>query len=135
MKILRAGVLYFALVFGAGFILGPIRLYFVVPRIGTRMAELMETPIMMAVIFFAAKWVVRRLEIPPYPGMRLGTGFIAFILLLTAEFGFVLWLQGLSISDYIAARDPVSGAVYYISLGIFAIMPMLVEKRRKHTFS
>ncbi|MGD0822681.1 MAG: hypothetical protein ABSA71_18260 [Desulfomonilia bacterium] len=50
MKILKAGVLYFVLVFGASFILGPIRLLWVVPYFGTRMAELMETPIMIAVI-------------------------------------------------------------------------------------
>jgi len=135
MKALKAGALYFALVFGAGFILGPIRLYFVVPSIGTRMAELMEIPIMIAVIFFAARWVVRRLGIPPTPGIRLGMGCTAFVLLLAAEFGFVLWLQGLSISEYLATRDPVSGTVYYISLGVFAIMPILVEKRRAHHFS
>ena len=46
MQILKAGVLYFALVFGAGFVLGPIRILWVVPRFGTSMAELMETPIM-----------------------------------------------------------------------------------------
>ena len=45
MQILKAGVLYFALVFGAGFVLGAIRIMWVVPRFGTRIAELMETPI------------------------------------------------------------------------------------------
>jgi hypothetical protein len=36
MQILRAGVFYFALVFGAGFVLGTIRTLWVVPRVGTR---------------------------------------------------------------------------------------------------
>ncbi len=49
MQILKAGALYFALVLGAGFVLGPIRILWVVPRIGTRMAELMETPIIFKV--------------------------------------------------------------------------------------
>jgi hypothetical protein len=35
MQILKAGVLYFALVFGAGFVLGPIRILWAVPRLGT----------------------------------------------------------------------------------------------------
>jgi hypothetical protein len=95
----------------------------------------MEIPIMIAVIFFSARWVVRHLGIPPTSGSRLGMGCTAFVLLLAAEFGFVLWLQGLSISDYLATRDPVSGAVYYISLGVFAIMPILVEKRKVNNFS
>ena len=50
MQILKAGALYFALVFGAGFVLGPIRILWVVPHFGTRLAELMETPIMFVVI-------------------------------------------------------------------------------------
>jgi hypothetical protein len=129
MKILKAGLLYFALVFGAGFILGPIRILFVAPRFGTRMAELMETPIMIAVIIVAARWIVRRLALPPMLTDRLGMGCIALGLLLLAEFTLVLWLRGLSISEYLASRDPVSGTVYYVSLGVFAIMPLLVARR------
>jgi hypothetical protein len=36
LNILKAAVVYFALVFGAGFILGPIRILFIVPRFGVR---------------------------------------------------------------------------------------------------
>jgi hypothetical protein len=53
MQILKADTLYFALVFGAGFVLGPIRILWAVPRFGTRMAELMETPIMFVVTMSA----------------------------------------------------------------------------------
>ena len=49
MRIVKAGVLYFALVFGAGFVLGTIRTLWIVPRLGTRMAEMMETPIMLMI--------------------------------------------------------------------------------------
>ncbi len=37
MHILKAGVLYFALVFGAGFVLGIIRILFKVPNVGMKM--------------------------------------------------------------------------------------------------
>jgi hypothetical protein len=40
MRILQAGVLYFALAFGAGFVLGPIRLLWAAPTFGTKAAEL-----------------------------------------------------------------------------------------------
>ena len=56
-------------------------------------------------------------------------GCIALALLLVAEFTLVLWLRGLSIPDYFASRDPVSGMVYYVMLGVFAIMPLLVARR------
>ena len=128
MRILRAGILYFALVFGAGFVLGSIRTLWVVSRFGTRMAELMETPIMFAVTIVAARWGVRRLTVPSTPSRRLGMGCVALALLLVAEFTLVLWLRSLSISEYFASRDPVSGTVYYVMLGVFAIMPLLVAR-------
>jgi type IV secretory pathway TrbD component len=54
-------------------------------------------------------------------------GGIALCLLLVAEFGLVLWLRGLSIREYLATRDPVSGTVYYVMLGAFALMPLLLS--------
>jgi len=129
MQILKAGVLYFALVFGAGFVLGPIRILWAVPRFGTRVAELMETPVMLVVTILAARWIVRRLAVPPKLSSRLGMGCVGLGLMLVAEFTLVLWLQGLSISEYLASRDPVSGTVYYVMLGVFCIMPLLVPPR------
>jgi hypothetical protein len=129
MQMLKAGALYFALVFGAGFLLGPIRILWAVPRFGTRMAELMEAPIMFVVIILAARWIIRRFSVPSTPSRRLGMGCMALGLLLVAEFTLVLWLQGLSIADYLASRDPVSGTVYYLMLGVFAIMPLLMARR------
>jgi hypothetical protein len=128
-KIFKAGLVYFIFVFGAGFILGPVRLLWVVPRFGTRVAELMEIPLMVAVIVFAARWIIRHFSVSPRPASRLGMGFIALGLLLAAEFTFVLKLRDLSIHEYLATRDPVSGTAYYISLGLFAIMPLLVARR------
>lgn len=129
MQILKAGVLYFAFVFGAGFVLGIVRTLSVVPRVGTRSAELMEAPVMLLVTIVAARWIVRHLAIPYVPSARLGMGGIGLSLLLVAEFGLVLWLRGISIREYFATRDPVSGAVYYVLLGMFAVMPLLVARR------
>ena len=99
MRILKAGVLYFALVFGAGFILGPIRIAWVVPRLGTRTAELLETPIMLVITVMAARWIVRRLAVPPTWSSRLGMGSIALALMLFAEFTLVLSLRAMSLRD------------------------------------
>ncbi len=124
-RLLRLGVIYFVLVFGAGCILGPIRVLWLVPRMGQRMAELVETPIMLVVIIFSARWVVRRLAVPATPFQRLTVGLVALVLLLMCEFAVVLWLRGLSIAEYFASRDPVAGAVYLVMLGLFAAMPLL----------
>jgi hypothetical protein len=129
MQVVKAGVLYFTLVFGAGFVLGTIRTLWVVPRVGTRKAELMETPIMLVVTIVAARWTVLRLSVPHASSARFGMGCMALTLMLIAEFGFVLWIRGLSIRKYFSTRDPVSGTVYYAMLGVFAIMPLLVARR------
>jgi type IV secretory pathway TrbD component len=56
-------------------------------------------------------------------------GGVALSLLLIAEFTLVLWLRGLSIRQYLAARDPVSETVYYLMLAVFAVTPFLVARR------
>lgn len=128
VQILKAGVLYFAGVFGAGFVLGTIRTLWVAPRLGTRKAELTVAPAMLVVIIVASRWVALHLAVPWAPSARLGMGGIGLCLLLVAEFGLVLRLRGLSIREYLATRDPVSGTVYYVMLGMFAIMPVLVAR-------
>jgi hypothetical protein len=55
MQMLKASVLYFTLVFGAGFLLGPIRILWIVPRLGVRTAELLEAPIMLAITIATAR--------------------------------------------------------------------------------
>ena len=129
MQILKAGALYFGLVFGAGFILGPIRIIWVVPLVGARVAELMELPIMLVITVVAARWVIRRYGIPSTLSSRLGMGCMALSLLLIAEFGLVLRLRGLSMEEYFAATDPISGVAFLVMQGIFASVPLMVARR------
>jgi hypothetical protein len=129
MQILKSAVLYFAVVFGAGFVLGPIRILWAVPRFGARMAELMEMPLMLVVIVVSARSIVRRLALPSVLS-RLGMGGVALVLLLGAEFALMLPIRGLSIRAYVASLDPVSGPVYFVMVGAFALMPLVVARRR-----
>lgn len=125
--LLVAAATYFFLVFCAGFVLGIVRVVWLVPTLGTRWAELIEIPLMLGVIVLAADWVVRRFDVRGRPGMvRAGVGSLALALLLAAEFTVVLRLRGLSLSEYFASRDPVSGAAYLFSLILFAAMPAIV---------
>ena len=133
MKILRAGVFYFMLVFAAGFVLGPIRLAWLVPSVGERTAELMEMPLMLAVVIVAARWTLQRYAVAGLPSHRLAIGCVALGLLVRAEAVIVHFIRGLSIRRYLANRDPVAAAVYYLMLGVFAIMPILVGSSRPKT--
>ncbi len=54
---------------------------------------------------------------------------MALGLMLVAEFGLVLWVRGMSIRQYFATRDRLSGTVYYLLLGVYAIIPLLVGRK------
>jgi hypothetical protein len=124
-RVIAAGVLYFAMVFGAGFVLGPIRVLWLVPRVGDRAAELIEAPIMLAVIVVAARWIARR--VGGGAATRTATGAIALALLLGAELAFVHWFWRMSIAQYVGNRDLVGFGVYVVLLALFAAMPALLR--------
>jgi hypothetical protein len=132
-EIVKQAALCFALVFGAGFILGPIRILLVIPRVGVRTAELMESPIMLMVIIAASRWMVRRFPEPSNLPGRLAMGFIALALMLGAEVSLALILRGISLREYLSTRDPVSGSVYYALLVVFAILPAYWSNHARQT--
>lgn len=91
----------------------------------------MEAPIMFTITVLASHWVLRRLAIrASFPG-RIAVGLIALGLLLLTEFTVVLWIRGLTIAEYLAGRDPVSGTVFVVLLAAFALMPLLGIGRSK----
>jgi len=128
MHTLKAGILYFILVFGAGFLLGPMRVLWLVPRVGVRTAELIESPIMFVVIFLAARWIVRRITPIITAGQRLGIGVVALFLLVSVEIVLTPILWGVSFVDYLKGRDPIANTAFAIMLLLFALMPLLLAR-------
>ena len=122
---IRASFLYFALVMGAGFLLGSVRVLFVVPHLGERWAELAEMPIMAMVIFVAAGYILRRYPEVQTRGRALVVGFTALALSVSAELVLAVVLQSQSLAEYLASRDKISGSVYLAMLVVFALMPRL----------
>jgi hypothetical protein len=128
-QVVKAGSIYFALVFGAGFVLGTIRVLWLVPAVGTRTAELLEMPAMLTVISLSARWVARHFTVPYTASSRLAMGGLGLLLILVVDFTVVLWIRGRSFSQYFEAFDPVAGTAYFVMLGVFAVMPLLVVRR------
>lgn len=128
---LRYGIVYFALVFGAGFVLGTIRVLAVAPRIGARYAELIEMPVMLAVIYLAARFVVSKMHPAKSTLPFLVTGLVALALLLAIEFTLVLGLQGISLEQYLDSRDAIAFGAYLASLIVYALMPLILGVRQR----
>jgi hypothetical protein len=129
LNTIRAALVYFAIVLGTGFVLGVFRVPILVPRIGERWAELLEMPIMAAVIVFAAGYVLRRFPEICSPGRSLMAGFLALALSITAELGLAVLLQNQTLADFIRSRDKISGSVYIGLLLVFAVMPRIRQSR------
>jgi hypothetical protein len=130
-SVLRIATAYATAVFGAGFVLGSMRVLVVEPRIGARAAELLELPFMIAASFLAAGWVNRRLDAGDPFGRRLAVGAVALVVLLAAEAVTGLALRGASLRDALVNPDPIAGPLYYFSLALFAALPALRAARRR----
>lgn len=106
MKILQTAVLYFLLVFGAGFVLGTGRVLFLVPLLGERAAELLEMPLMLGVIVFAARWIVLYRLAAPRLSTTLSVGFLSLGIILFAELGVGMCLRGMSATEVFLEPRP-----------------------------
>jgi len=116
-----ATLTYFGLVFGVGFILGVIRVLWVVPFAGVRNAELLEQPLMLAAIFLIARWTIKHpaRELSRVDTLRMG--LVALLILILAEVLVALFIN----PD--RPRDTLSGIVYLMMLGIFGLMPWFLS--------
>lgn len=129
MNVFKPAVVYFLFVFGAGFVLGTVRVLLILPLVGERTAELLEMPLMLTVIVFAARWMNRHLLADADARRKLIVGLIAMGLVLAADLLVGIALRGMSPSEALFHRDPISGTAYYLSLLLFAGMPWLLVCR------
>jgi hypothetical protein len=125
LQTIKAGLAYFAIVLGTGFVLGVVRVPFLVPRLGERWAELAEMPIMAAVIYGAAGYILRRFPDIATRRKSLLAGVLALALSVAAELALATVLQDRTLGEFIGSRDKVSGSVYVALLLVFAVMPRL----------
>lgn len=122
---IRAGLLYFALVFAAGFVLGPIRVLVLTPRLGDLGAVMVEAPLMLTAIALAGLWLARRGVMPVGVAARLKVGAVALACLFTAEIGTALALRGSSLAEYGARLREPPGLVFLALATFFALFPAI----------
>jgi len=118
------GFVYFLLTFTAAFAFGCIRVPLLVPRIGTRYAELLEMPFLLYAIMLTSQYVVRHFNV----GSGIGAGIFALAIELCAEVG-MMYIRGdssiASVKKQIREHDPISGSAFIAMLAVYAAMPMI----------
>ena len=125
----KAGALYAIIVFLIGFVLGTIRVLVVAPRLGETIAVILEAPVILAASWFVCRWCVGRLSVRRTVPPRLLMGFVAFLVLMSAEVGLGAVL-GRSLVDQLAAYKSSPGAIGPGAQMIFAVFPVIQVLRQ-----
>src|SRR6266446_9685465 len=120
MRPLKAGVIYFLLVFLVGWILGPFRELWAVPHFGRMTAMLSEAFIMLVAMIVAAQWVIRRFHVPRTLPATISMGIVAIGLRFPAEIVGVHWMRGLSVRDYLTGFLTAPDVVSLLMFPLFA---------------
>ena len=123
MRVTLAMLFYFGLVFGVGFLLGPIRVLWLEPRFGPIIATACEAPFMLLAILVAARWVPRVLNIQRDSKALVLIGLGSLVLLQIADFTIGFWLRGISPKEQFVQLLTGQGNIYVVLLALFAIMP------------
>ena len=126
MRAVKAGVVYFLLIFAIGWILGPIRELWAVPHFGRVEATLLEAIIMLIAMVVAARWVIRRFEVPQTTPATIAIGLVALGLLIPAEIAGVVFVRGLFLQDYFSSFLTAPGMISMVMFLLFAAMPTLI---------
>jgi hypothetical protein len=120
---IKAGAAYFFMVFALGFVLGTIRVLWLVPNIGEMAAVLAEQPVMLTASWFAARCLVRRQNILR-PRARLVMGTFAFAMLMIAELTLAVSLFGETPRQWMEAVMTVPGSIGLMGQVVFALIPL-----------
>jgi len=122
-RAIKAGMVYFLLLYVIGFLLGATRELLLAPRFGVVVASALEALPMLAAIFHFAPLIARRFGVAPKSAGRMLMGFFGLVLLIGAEIAMTRAMRGLSPEQWLAHFASVEGVIYAALLAAFAAMP------------
>ena len=122
---IRAAVVYFAVVFAAGFMLGTIRVVFFVPKIGEEVAVLFELPLMLIISWITCVRIINRFCAPAALAPRLAMGGLAFPLLMAAEVGVSVFAFGRTAVEHFQSFLNTASLLSLAAQVAFAFFPAI----------
>jgi hypothetical protein len=126
--ILITALVYFAVVFAAGFQLGTIRVLLLEPRIRAFVATLREAPFLLGAIVLAARWSPAATGLVAHQRKLVPIGLVALALQLIAEVVLGVAMRGKSIREIPRHFLTPEGRIYAVMRVLFAAMPWLVQR-------
>jgi hypothetical protein len=129
VRIASAAIVYCAMVFALGFVLGTVRVLWVIPLVGLIPATLLELPIILGGSWLAAGWLVRRFSLARQ-GEALAVGALAFVILMAAECALAGVLIGQTPAQWLAGLAEPHALLGLAGQVMFALMPWLRTRLR-----
>ena len=120
-----AGLVYWAIVFALGFVMGTLRVLVLAPLLGPVAAVSLELPIMLAGSWLACGWSLRRFGVGKAFAERAAMGLLAFTLLILAEFALSTLLFGRTAAEHWASYATTEARLGLAAQVLFATFPLL----------
>jgi hypothetical protein len=122
VRIASAAAAYWAAVFALGFVLGTIRVLWVIPLVGLLPATLIELPLILGGSWLASGWLVQRFALERQ-GEALAVGALAFAILMAAECALAGMLSGQTPVQWLAGLRQPHALLGLAGQVVFALMP------------
>ena len=124
----RAGLVYFVIVFAIGFGLGSLRVLLVSPVLGELGAVLLELPVMLGACWLTSHALTRRMP-SATPAAGLVMGAVAFTCLMIAELALGKLAFDRSLTDQVTRWTSLAGALGLFGQILFALFPWIQLRR------
>jgi hypothetical protein len=125
----HAAASYFALVFAVGLTLGPARVIWLEPWLGKALAVLLEAPLLVCAMWFGARAAPAWARVEGGWVSFLSIGLVALALQQVADLAVGFGLRGMTLADQLAHFATPAGAIYAVTLIVFALMPLIRMRR------
>lgn len=122
---LKAGAIYFMIVFGLGFLLGTIRVLVLVPQFGEVVSTIIEGPFMLGASWIVSGVLIKRFSIKARLPDRLIMGGFAFLLIMIAELALGILLFDRTIHSHFDHYATLAGGLGLAGQVMFAAFPAL----------
>lgn len=130
-KAFAAGIVYFAIVFAAGFMLGAVRVGALAPAVGDVAATLIELPFILGASWAACLFVIARFKVPARAPARLTMGAVAFAFLIGAEIALGLGLMDRRLAAQFEAMRAPAALIGLAGQVLFALFPLIAMRARR----
>ncbi len=130
---LRAGIVYFAIIFALGFAFGTFRVLVLVSHFGETTAVFLESPFILAAAWIVCSLLIKNYDVDTTIRARLVMGGSAFVLLMTAEQILAVYGYNRSVQEQALHYGTVAGAIGLagqVAFGLFPIFQLLTSRRR-----